>query len=201
MEGDISCTDLYNPAGLWRLVLYKKKHYSGHSDGRNFFFGMPVPHTIASVQYAHNTLDNTEQLHERWAAFMVCSMCARRQQRLLFCLFVADRAWVLLAVRPSIHKAILSLIDGDPLNYRLKQEWRLQKNNPCKSFLRAPRISALCVYTKKREKECQEDPKCIFLYFTFPFILAVSLWSDPVWSCYYPGALSVCSCLFRSGLW
>ena len=138
-------------------------------------------------------------------------MCARRQQRLLFCLFVADRAWVLLAVRPSIHKAILSLIDGDPLNYRLKQERRLQKTTPCKSFLEPPIFQhcvcvcmcvCVCVYTrkkKKRESECQEDPKCIFLYFAFSFLWAVSLWSDPVWSCYYPGALSVCSCLFRSG--
>lgn len=32
-EEDISCTDLYYPAGLLRLLLYKKKHYSGHSDG------------------------------------------------------------------------------------------------------------------------------------------------------------------------
>lgn len=73
------------------------------------------------------SLDNTVLLHEWWAVFTVCSMCAHRQQRLLFCLFVADRTWVLLAVKPGVHKAILSLIDGDPLNYRLKQQRSQQK--------------------------------------------------------------------------
>lgn len=129
-------------------------------------------HTHSLLYSALNrSLDNTVAVHEWWAVFTVCSMCAHRQQRLLFCLFVADRAWVLFAVRPGIHKAILSLIDGDPLNYRLKQERRLQKNNPCKSFLRAPHISALCVCRKKKDNECHEDPKCIFLYFAFSLVI------------------------------
>lgn len=83
--------------------------------------------TTCSLLYSTlcRSLDNTVPLHEWWAVFVQCAHT--EQQRLLFCLFVADRAWVLLAVRPSIHKAILSLIDGDPLNYRLKQERRQQK--------------------------------------------------------------------------
>lgn len=81
--------------------------------------------THISVQWA---LSNPWQYcTATWMMSCICSMCTHRQQRLLFCLFVADRAWVLLAVRPSIHKAILSLIDGDPLNYRLKQERQQQK--------------------------------------------------------------------------
>lgn len=69
----------------------------------------------------------------------------------------------MLAVRPSIHKAILSLIDGDPLNYRLKQERRLQKTTPCKSFLRAPHISALCVCvcTRGKKKRARTNVKKI----------------------------------------
>lgn len=54
------------------------------------------------------SLDNTVPVHEWWTVFMVCSMCAHRQQCLLFCLFVADRAWVLFAVRPGIQSYSLT---------------------------------------------------------------------------------------------
>lgn len=135
---------------------------------------------------------------------MVCSACAHRQQCWLFCLLAADRARVLLAVRPNINKAILSLIDGDPLNYRTQT--RRKKNNPplVKVSFGAPRIST-CVREhggrrrkKKRERMSRKSPMH-FSLFRLSLFFCFCLWSDPVWSCYYPGALSVCSCLFRSG--
>lgn len=64
-EEDISCTDLYYPEGLWRLLLYTKKHYSGHPGGTNFFFGMPVPHTHSLLYSVINrSLDNTVPVYE-----------------------------------------------------------------------------------------------------------------------------------------
>lgn len=97
-------------------------------------------------------------------------MCACRQQRLLFCLFVADRAWVLLAVRPSIHKAILSLIDGDPLNYRLKQERRLQKTTLVKVSYK-PLIFQLCVcvHVEKKRTNVKKIPNAFFFISLFLF--------------------------------
>lgn len=102
---------------LFRSVRWWKKKKS-----KLFLLHVCTTHSVLS-----QSLDRTVVLHEWWAVFSICSMCTRRKQCLLFCLFVADRAWFLLAVRPSIHKAILSLIDEDPLNYRLKQERRQQK--------------------------------------------------------------------------
>ncbi len=188
------------PAGLWRWLLYKKKSlFRSLGWLKTFFWHACTTHTVASVKCIQ--LKPWQYCSSAWlmsciqSFFNVCS-----QTTVCVFLSVADRAWVLLAVRPNIHKAILSLIDGDPLNYRLKQERRLQKTTLVKVFYEPPHVSALCVCTRrKKQNECQEDPKCIFLYFAFSFLLAVFLWSDPVWSCYYPGALSVCSCLFRSG--
>lgn len=95
-------------------------------------------------------------------------MCARRQRRLLFCLFVADRAWVLLAVRPSIHKAIPSLIDGDPLNYRLKQERRLQKTTLVKVSYE-PLTFQHCVCVHEEKKRMSGRSQMHFSLFLFPF--------------------------------
>lgn len=106
------------------------------------------PRTHTSL-YSMLGLDSTVPLHEWWTVFMVCSMCANRQRCLLFCLFVADRARVLLAVRPSIHKAVLSLIDGDPLNYRLEKGRQHEK----KKVSYKPLIFQHCVFVNKEKRE------------------------------------------------
>lgn len=139
---------------------------------KTFFSGVPLPHTHSRLYSTlSQSLDNTVPLHEWWAVFTVCSMCARRQQRLLFCLFVADRAWVLLAVRPSIHKAILSLIDGDPLNYRLKQERQLQKTTLVKvSYEPLIFQHCVCVHGEKRERMSRRSQMHFSLFrFLFSF--------------------------------
>lgn len=169
MEEDISCTDLYYPAGLRRLLLYKKKHYGVTQMVKTFPSACLYHANSLLYSMLSRSLDSTVSLHEWWPVFTVCSMCTHRKQRLLFCLFVADRAWALLAVRPSIHKAILSLIDGDPLNYRLKQE-TAAKNNPCKSFLRVPYIQHVCTWRKKR-MNVKMIPNAFFL-----ISLSLSFW-------------------------
>ncbi len=59
----------------------------------------------------------------------------------------------MLAVRPSIHKAIPSLIDEDPLNYRLKQERRLQKTTLVKvSYELLMFQHCVCVCTRRKKR-------------------------------------------------
>lgn len=136
-------------------------------------FSLACPYHTHLLLYSmlSQSFDNTVPLHEWWAVFTVCSMCVRRQQHLLFCLFVADRAWVLLAVRPSIHKAILSLIDGDPLNYRLKQERRLQKTTLVKvSYDPLIFQNCVCVHEEKRERMSRRSQMHFSLFrFFFSF--------------------------------
>lgn len=127
-EEDISCTDLYYPEGLWRLLLYTKKHYSGHSGGTNFFFGLPLPHTFSSVQ-ARSIEALTmrypcmnDELHSQFV------QCGHTDNIVCYsvCLLQIGPGSCLLSGQAST-KLFPHLLMGDSLNYRLQQERRLPK--------------------------------------------------------------------------
>lgn len=135
----------------------------------------------------------TKLLHEGRDVFMICSPCTHIQQTLLFCLLVAGREWVLLAVR---HK--------DPQSFSITYWWRSTKlqttEAAAEKFSNSP-LTLHCfgqIHKEKREWVSWRSQMHFLLFHFLFFSLPVILWSGPVWSCYYPEALSVCSCLFRS---
>lgn len=162
MEEDISCTDLHSPPGLWRRVFYKKKHRAGywHCRGEKWLRTSLVPATRWKAAWVMSCIHS---------CITVCSMRAHPRQRWLLSLFVADRAGVLLAVRPNINKAFLSLIDGDSLNYRVRQG---EENNPCKSFLQAPHISTLYVNAEKKKTREWMSRKAPMHFSLFRFLVS-----------------------------
>ena len=73
-----------------------------------------------------------------------------------------------------MHKAILSLIDGDPLNYRLKQERRLQKKKTT-----AVKVSyevlifqhCVCVRAdRKKRMNVEKIPNAFFFIWLFSLV-------------------------------
>lgn len=80
----------------------------------------------------------------------------------------------MLAVRPSIHKAVLSLIDGDPLNYRLEKGRQHEK----KSFLQAPYISALCVCKQRKKRMNVKKIPNAFFFISLSFFFWLSFFGQ-----------------------
>lgn len=163
-----------------------------------FFFSWRGLYTLASVQWSQSKKKrNSTGPYQCMNDELVCSVSSRKQRCLLFCLFVADRPWFLFAVRPDI-----------PQSYSLTYWWgstKLQAQTRVLSLKRVGRKKTTSVkvslkkshiLTSQRERarewmsRSSQMRSSLVLFFFF--------FSNPVWSCYYPGALSVCSCLFRS---
>lgn len=69
-----------------------------------------------------------------------------------------------------MHKAILSLIDGDPLNYRLKQERRLQKTTAVKVSDEVLIFQHCVCADRKKKTNVEKIPNAFFFIWLFSLV-------------------------------